>query len=639
MKLTKLISTVSALTLTAVSLAGYSNQNSPVVYGDSIDLSDDLYSVEVVYDDFRAIQMYGRRTMNWGTLFNFSAKERIEEISLPSVIQNEHGYGYDVAVMSLSHCDCSGIKSLILPDTMLELDMSELVHTGELDFLTIPSSITSIKGVNENSEYNFTIRGNIGSYAERFAKQNNIPFAASGDINSDNDCNVNDINTMKDYMYGKSEMKPAAEKSADINLDQNLDIVDYIMLKNTVADPPVSACGASTADALAAPDMGCVKSEPCTSSQISGYESFVADSSDEILLNSDSNNENPVYSPFSIYSALAMTAECASENTQKEILDVLNADSIDTLRSDHDALFGSLYFDDFSAYCKINNSMWVNDMYKYNQDTLENVADYYYAPSLSKDFSLETIPDEISNWIFKNTSGKIKPSVTVNPDDIMKIINTVTFKDKWVSPFDPAVTETFNLSDGTTKECEFLNSYSMDDYIGFGDNFMKYSVSMDSGYKMNFILPDENVSVADIVSDKDTMEKIITDDLDRQEKEVYFKAPKFNVYSSYDIIPAAQKLGINDAFGEKADFNGLIDYKENNIPYAFINQIKHETTLTIDEQGCEAAAYTIISIMPGCAAPENEKVYFYLDRPFFYYVSNRAGIPVFSGIINDPTLK
>ncbi len=641
MKFKKLISSLSAMALFTMSLAGYTNSsNSVYAYSGIIDLSNELYSAEVMNDDFTAISLYGKDTMNWGTLSGFHANEQINEISLPSVIKNDTEYGRDIAIMSLFNCDCNNIKSLILPDTMLELDIFQLENAQGLEYLTIPSNITSIKRMFSDSEYNFTIRGNIGSYAEKFAKDNNIPFIASGDIDADNNCSISDINQMKDYMYGKSEMKPAAEKCADLNFDQKLDIVDYIMLKNTVADPPLSSCGASTADALAAPDMGAVKSEPCTASQISGYESFVANSSDEILLNSESNNVNPVYSPFSIYSALAMTAECASENTQKEILDVLNADSIDTLRSDHAALFGSLYFDDFSAYCKINNSLWLNDMYKYNQDTLENIADYYYAPSFSKDFSLKSVPDEISDWIFKNTSGKIKPRVSVNHDDIMKIINTVTFKSQWISPFDDSHKDTFTLSDSTTKECDFLSFNSSYEDVGFAENFMKYSLPMKKGYKMNFILPDENVSVADIISDNDTMEKIISDKLDYKTRKFYFKVPKFNVYSSYDVIPAAKRLGINDAFGEKADFNKVIDYNENNIPFAYIDQIKHETTLMIDEQGCEAAAYTIVSMVPGAAVrPDNEPVYFYLDKPFFYYVSNSNGIPVFSGIINDPTQK
>lgn len=634
------------MTFFTVSLAVYAGQTSPVCayyydYSEE-ELSDGRYSAYVASDGGTGINMYGKSTMMWGTLTDLHANQQIDELSLPSVIKkdDENHYRYDMAIMSLEYCNCSNIKSLILPDTMMELNMSELLNTDSLDFLTIPSSITSIKVWDYAYKYDFTIRGSIGSYAEKFAKEKNIPFVALGDINADNDCSPEDIRQMNEYMYGKSEMETVTEKSADLNFDQKINITDYIMLKNIVIDPPVSSCGASTADALAAPDLNNMISQPCSSWKTTGYESFVADSSDEILLDSQSNNANPVYSPFSIYSALAMAAECAAGNTQLEILDVLHDDNINTLRSHHKALFSSLYFDNFSTYCKTNNSMWLNNMYKYNQKTLENIADYYYAPSFSKDFSDISVPYEISDWIYKNTSGKIKPDIKVSNNDIIKIINTVTFKDKWEQPFGNAEKDTFYLSDGTAKDCDFLDRYSFADDVGFSNNFMKYSIPMSSEYKMNFVLPDENVSVADIVSDKDTMDKILTDNLEYKERKVYFKVPKFNVYSSYDIIPAAKKLGIDDAFGNNADFTGLIDYDENNLPSARIDQIKHEASLLIDEQGCEAAAYTIVSIIPTCPPPpENEPVYFYLDKPFYYYISNSYGMPVFSGIINDPTQK
>ena len=34
--------------------------------------------------------------------------------------------------------------------------------------------------------------------------------------------------------------------------------------------------------------------------------------------------------------------------------------------------------------------------------------------------------------------------------------------------------------------------------------------------------------------------------------------------------------------------------------------------------------------------PEEEPVYFELNRPFFYYIADKNGTPMFAGIINDP---
>ena len=109
----------------------------------------------------------------------------------------------------------------------------------------------------------------------------------------------------------------------------------------------------------------------------------------------------------------------------------------------------------------------------------------------------------------------------------------------------------------------------------------------------------------------------------------------------FDLIEAAKTIGINSAFDkDNADFSGVIDYENNGIGGAVIDEITHEAKVTIDEEGCEAAAYTLISIVATSAAPDpSEPVYFELDRPFFYYISDQNGTPLFAGIINDPLEK
>ena len=68
-----------------------------------------------------------------------------------------------------------------------------------------------------------------------------------------------------------------------------------------------------------------------------------------------------------------------------------------------------------------------------------------------------------------------------------------------------------------------------------------------------------------------------------------------------------------------------------------ISDIIHEATIAMDEEGCEAAAFTAIVIAPNCAPPpEYETVEFNLNRPFMYYISDSAGTPIFMGVINDP---
>ena len=177
--------------------------------------------------------------------------------------------------------------------------------------------------------------------------------------------------------------------------------------------------------------------------------------------------------------------------------------------------------------------------------------------------------------------------------------------------------------------------------IGFADNYMKYDVLMDNGYKMNFILPDEGTDISDIVSDRDTMLEIINDDISYETRKIVFSVPKFDNSSKYKLNDAVKQMGVKLAFdSDLADFSGVVDFEKSGIQSAYIEKIIHEATIAIDEEGCEAAAYTIIELCAGAAPPSDEEpVYFELNRPFFCYVSDQAGNPVFSAVISNPVLK
>ena len=57
--------------------------------------------------------------------------------------------------------------------------------------------------------------------------------------------------------------------------------------------------------------------------------------------------------------------------------------------------------------------------------------------------------------------------------------------------------------------------------------------------------------------------------------------------------------------------------------------------MKIDEEGCEAAAYTVISVEAGAALPE-AVVPFTLDAPFVFAVTGVDGLPLFVGLVNQP---
>ena len=74
--------------------------------------------------------------------------------------------------------DCYKLKSISLPPQQTTISGSLFYGCGALEAVKIPDSVTNIEKDAFEGCKNLTIYGSVGSYAERYAKDNNIPFIA-----------------------------------------------------------------------------------------------------------------------------------------------------------------------------------------------------------------------------------------------------------------------------------------------------------------------------------------------------------------------------------------------------------------------------------------------------------------------------
>lgn len=58
--------------------------------------------------------------------------------------------------------------------------------------------------------------------------------------------------------------------------------------------------------------------------------------------------------------------------------------------------------------------------------------------------------------------------------------------------------------------------------------------------------------------------------------------------------------------------------------------------VTTDEEGVEAAAYTVFSLSATSAGEMPEELDFVLDRPFLFAITGQDGLPLFVGAVNHP---
>ena len=113
---------------------------------------------------------------------------------------------------------------------------------------------------------------------------------------------------------------------------------------------------------------------------------------------------------------------------------------------------------------------------------------------------------------------------------------------------------------------------------------------------------------------------------------IHRSIPKFDVASDLDLQESLHTLRITDVFDrKKADFSPLTQDKQP----AYLSQAKHAARVTIDEDGCTAAAFTVMSV-DAMSAPPAEEVDFVLDRPFLFVLTGADGSPLFVGIVRQP---
>ena len=114
--------------------------------------------------------------------------------------------------------------------------------------------------------------------------------------------------------------------------------------------------------------------------------------------------------------------------------------------------------------------------------------------------------------------------------------------------------------------------------------------------------------------------------------------PKFQVTSTLDLVSPLKALGVKAAFTEAAsDFSGIAPPP----PSLFIGAILHKAFVSVDEQGTEAAAATVVQMFPTSAMPgrEPDPIPFHVDHPFLFAIRHvPSGAILFLGRIADPTL-
>ena len=364
-------------------------------------------------------------------------------------------------------------------------------------------------------------------------------------------------------------------------------------------------------------------------------DKFTAALISEALKHSD--GDNLVMSPANIYMALAMLAETTGGETRDEILKALDVESMEALRENCAALMKAESVDDGLTKTVIANSLWMNDGVEFNKETLNTIAEKYYASSYAGDPTSESFSKAMKEWLDEQTGGLLKDSIDgieIPPELILAIASTIYMKANWANDFAKGLTnrETFHAVSGDV-ECDFMHSKFGEGKVLYykGDAFAAIALPLRNGAgKMWFLLPNEGTSIDEML-EKGGMDFMLSDkSAAESDWNVNVSMPKLDVNSDSNMVEILKSMGVKRCFTSEADFTPLTT------EHAFVSGVKHAARVKTDEEGMEAAAYTVILTCGSAFIPEVKEVDFVADRPFVFCITGVSEAPLFVGAVNTP---
>lgn len=364
-----------------------------------------------------------------------------------------------------------------------------------------------------------------------------------------------------------------------------------------------------------------------------GMHPFYAATLPQFLGNS--GGENLIYSPLNVYLALAMLAETTDGSSRQQILDLLNVKNIGTLRERAHGLWNANYRDDGAVTSVLASSLWLNENVSFRQDTMDRLAETYYASSYQGEMGSDSFNAALRNWLNEQTGGLLEEyigGIEMDPTTILALATTIYFRVKWQDEFwaDLNTEEIFHGAAGDVT-AEFMHQSDTSAYY-WGDTFAAYGKAFGEGGSMWFVLPDEGVSVDDLLGDSQVMDFLYAPNAweNREHLIVNFSMPKFDVSSQIDLTEGLNALGVTDVFDSKtADFSPMTDLED-----VALSTATHAARVKVDEEGVEAAAFTLMMAC-GAARPPEKEVDFVLDRPFLFAITSSTGQILFAGVVNQ----
>ena len=359
------------------------------------------------------------------------------------------------------------------------------------------------------------------------------------------------------------------------------------------------------------------------------------------LRQSLSDDNNIVFSPIALFTALSMLFAGARGETKQQIEKLLELPDIEAVNDIHNQVSEMLgiFNNPADNYTMVLAArLFGRNRHNYLPQFLRLTSQLYGAPVLPLDIqgNPESARLVINHWVESVTRGHLvhllpPGSVTVN--SALLLVNAVYFQGDWDHPFHHLDTrqESFHVTSDKIINMDIMRQKNHFRYAYMQDLQCKVLELPYIGDKLSMfvILPEESVLLSQL---EDDLLNVLENGLDLayfMTREVKVKLPKFNLTFSTLFNDALLHLGMKDAFSlMSADFSGITGKRD-----TAVSDVVHKAYIDVSENGTKAAAATGIRIPLASLPP----VDFFVNRPFMFGVKDKqTGVLVFLGRMVTP---
>jgi len=295
------------------------------------------------------------------------------------------------------------------------------------------------------------------------------------------------------------------------------------------------------------------------------------------------------------------------------------------------SLINQLLSVDPKVQLAIANAVFYRQNFDVKQPFLDTMQTAFDSEIAALDFSQPSALSTINGWASDNTNGKI-PKVLdeISGNAVMFLMNTLYFKGIWTDEFDPDLTQEdiFHLADGSITNVQMMHSSIQSATYGTNDFAAIELTFGQANFSMLIMLPNNTLSefIADF-TEADWMEMTTWFDQNLGISEREVALPKFKFSYQKQLNDQLAALGMVDAFSpELADLSGISDAD------IYVDFVKQNTFIEVNEEGSEAAAVTTIGIVE-TSMPEA----FIINRPFAFVIRERTtNTMLFIGKVESP---